>query len=51
MCTPSVAVDIVIYSKTKSNDDDGYDVWVVRRADTGQLATIGGCVINYQFIL
>lgn len=39
MCTPSVAVDIVMYSKT---NDDAYNVWVVRRADTGQLATIGG---------
>lgn len=41
MCTPSLAIDIVVYSKrTKSKDE--YDVWVVRRADTGQLATIGG---------
>jgi hypothetical protein len=40
MCTPSVAIDIVLYSKTETKDR--YDVWVVRRADTGQLATIGG---------
>ncbi len=43
MCTPSLAVDIVLYSRTKSKD--GYSVWVVRRRDTGQLATIGGLVL------
>ncbi len=42
MCTPSLAVDIVLYSRTESKD--GYSVWVVRRRDTGQLATIGGLV-------
>ena len=41
MCTPSVAIDIVLYSKI-ANSIDGYNVWVVRRADTGQLATVGG---------
>ena len=41
MCTPSVAIDIVIYFKT-TKSKDGIHVWVVRRADTGQLATIGG---------
>ena len=40
MCTPSLAIDIVLYSR---NDGD-YSVWVVRRSDTGQLATIGGFV-------
>lgn len=40
MCTPSLAIDIVLYSETKG----GYSVWVVRRVDTGQLATIGGFV-------
>lgn len=40
MCTPNLAIDIVLYSR---NDDD-YSVWVVRRSDTGQLATIGGFV-------
>lgn len=42
MCTPSVAIDIVLYSKTPSVDE--YSVWVVRRRDTAQLATIGGFV-------
>mmetsp|Transcript_40367 Transcript_40367/g.73885 ORF Transcript_40367/g.73885 Transcript_40367/m.73885 type:complete len:297 (-) Transcript_40367:49-939(-) len=42
MCTPSLAIDIVLYSKTPSMDE--YSVWVVRRRDTGQLATIGGFV-------
>mmetsp|Transcript_5445 Transcript_5445/g.11829 ORF Transcript_5445/g.11829 Transcript_5445/m.11829 type:complete len:325 (+) Transcript_5445:1-975(+) len=42
MCTPSLAIDIVLYSKNPSTDD--YNVWVVRRSDTGQLATIGGFV-------
>ena len=41
MCTPSVAIDIVIYSKT---EEGKYSVWVVRRRDTEQLATIGGFV-------
>ena len=41
MCTPSVAIDIVIYSKTEEGE---YNVWVVRRKDTEQLATIGGFV-------
>lgn len=37
MCTPSLAVDVVIAS--------GPDhVWLVRRKDTGQLATMGGFV-------
>lgn len=40
MCTPSVAIDVVLYSKRKQGDE--IDVWAVRRGDTGQLATIGG---------
>lgn len=58
MCTPSVAIDIVLYQKRPRSDakTDGntnpsgrraeynYDVWVVRRSDTNQLATIGGFV-------
>mmetsp|Transcript_23125 Transcript_23125/g.38094 ORF Transcript_23125/g.38094 Transcript_23125/m.38094 type:complete len:351 (-) Transcript_23125:311-1363(-) len=64
MCTPSVAIDIVLYQKRRSgtttafnnspksigtnesnqNNKDKYDVWVVRRSDTNQLATIGGFV-------
>ena len=42
MCTPSVAIDIVLYSK--SFNEDEYSVWVVKRGDTGQFATIGGFV-------
>jgi len=42
MCTPSLAIDIVLYSKNPTNDE--HSVWVVRRSDTGQLATIGGFV-------
>lgn len=49
MCTPSVAIDIVLYSKSSKSDEimddyNTYSVWVVRRGDTGQLATIGGFV-------
>jgi len=48
MCTPSLAIDIVLYSKlvptARDPDNTGYDVWVVRRSDTLQLATIGGFV-------
>lgn len=38
MCTPALSVDIVLYEKR----GEGYNVWVVRRKDTGQLGTIGG---------
>lgn len=38
MCTPALSVDIVLYEKR----GDGYNVWAVRRKDTGQLGTIGG---------
>ena len=41
MCTPSVAIDVVLYSKTET---ETYSVWAVRRVDTGQLAAIGGFV-------
>jgi len=56
MCTPSLAIDIVLYQKRSSaaatseesnernNNQEYYDVWVVRRSDTNQLATIGGFV-------
>jgi len=59
MCTPSVAIDIVLYQRRprsaaksdgNTNPSSGrgaeynYDVWVVRRSDTNQLATIGGFV-------
>lgn len=53
MCTPSVAIDILLYSKSSkidvdshslNEDDYDYSVWVVKRGDTGQLATIGGFV-------
>lgn len=52
MCTPSLAIDIVLYqkrttaaaSKESNNNQEYYDVWVVRRSDTNQLATIGGFV-------
>mmetsp|Transcript_18621 Transcript_18621/g.36205 ORF Transcript_18621/g.36205 Transcript_18621/m.36205 type:complete len:325 (-) Transcript_18621:23-997(-) len=45
MCTPAVAIDIVLYSKSSDDNVGGrYDVWAVRRGDTGQLATIGGFV-------
>lgn len=55
MCTPSVAIDIVLYQKRKARStsdtnsrpitgEEYYDVWVVRRSDTNQLATIGGFV-------
>ena len=38
MCTPALSVDIVLYEKR----GEGYNVWAVRRKDTGQLGTIGG---------
>ena len=38
MCTPSVAIDLIIAS------NDGKSIWLVERADTGQLATMGGFV-------
>lgn len=39
MCTPSLAIDLVIVSGTAMNH-----VWLVRRRDTDQLATMGGFV-------
>lgn len=56
MCTPSLAIDIVLYqnrssaattskeSNESNTNQEYYDVWVVRRSDTNQLATIGGFV-------
>ena len=38
MCTPSLAIDLVILSGTDH-------VWLVRRKDTNQLATMGGFVM------
>lgn len=43
MCTPSVAIDIILYSLRAPSSPE-YDVWLVRRVDTSQLATIGGFV-------
>ena len=37
MCTPNVAIDLIIRSGTN-------DIWLVRRKDTNQLATMGGFV-------
>lgn len=38
MCTPNLAIDLVIAT------DDNRHVWLVRRKDTNQLATMGGFV-------
>mmetsp|Transcript_37807 Transcript_37807/g.113059 ORF Transcript_37807/g.113059 Transcript_37807/m.113059 type:complete len:311 (-) Transcript_37807:400-1332(-) len=37
MCTPSIAVDVILRSGTDQ-------VWMVRRADTGKLALMGGMI-------
>lgn len=37
MCTPNVAIDLIIRSGSN-------DIWLVRRKDTNQLATMGGFV-------
>ena len=46
MCTPNLAIDLIITSGTI--DSDGGSVidsfWLVRRKDTNQLATMGGFV-------
>ena len=42
MCTPSLAIDLVILSGINNDDDD--HVWLVRRKDTNQLAVMGGFV-------
>lgn len=54
MCTPNVAIDLIILtppsavedSNNRNNDNhhNDYDVWLVRRKDTNQLATMGGFV-------
>ena len=38
MCTPNLSIDLIVASK------NGHDVWLVRRRDTNQLATMGGFV-------
>ena len=51
MCTPNLAIDLIIATPSHSTDGpssssslSGYDVWLVRRKDTSQLATMGGFV-------
>mmetsp|Transcript_19041 Transcript_19041/g.41394 ORF Transcript_19041/g.41394 Transcript_19041/m.41394 type:complete len:256 (+) Transcript_19041:54-821(+) len=46
MCTPNLAIDLIITSSketTHGSTDKDY-VWLVRRKDTNQLATMGGFV-------
>ena len=50
MCTPNLAIDLIIATPShftdgpSSTSSSGYDVWLVRRKDTSQLATMGGFV-------
>ena len=39
MCTPNLAIDLII---TSGNDNKHQNIWLVRRKDTNQLATMGG---------
>ena len=46
MCTPNLAIDLIIYiicNETTSTSAADY-IWLVRRKDTDQLATMGGFV-------
>jgi 8-oxo-dGTP diphosphatase len=43
MCTPNLAIDLIITSSGKNDNTVDY-VWLVRRKDTDQLATMGGFV-------
>ena len=46
MCTPNVAIDlIVLVENNNNNQNHHYDVWLARRKDTGQYATVGGFVM------
>jgi 8-oxo-dGTP diphosphatase len=49
MCTPNLAIDLIITSSSSSEGNSNSAnmaeyVWLVRRKDTGQLATMGGFV-------
>ena len=46
MCTPNLAIDLIITSSGVENNQEGTAdfVWLVRRKDTNQLATMGGFV-------
>jgi 8-oxo-dGTP diphosphatase len=44
MCTPNIAIDLIITSSTSSDGHSDDYVWLVRRKDTDQLATMGGFV-------
>jgi hypothetical protein len=44
MCTPNVAIDLILVSKSDNNNKDDSFLWLVQRKDTNQLATMGGFV-------
>lgn len=46
MCTPNLAIDVVITSSAESSQENTNQdyVWLVRRKDTNQLGTMGGFV-------
>lgn len=46
MCTPNIAIDLILVAPDPSTttDMDHHYVWLVRRKDTSQLATMGGFV-------
>ncbi|KAL3915657.1 MAG: hypothetical protein SGILL_005542 [Bacillariaceae sp.] len=44
MCTPNLAIDLIITSSGKRNNGVADYIWLVRRKDTDQLATMGGFV-------
>ncbi len=46
MCTPNLAIDLIITSGSRSSDGNPIvdSFWLVRRKDTNQLATMGGFV-------
>ena len=43
MCTPSLAIDLILLAQPQPQDISP-QIWVVRRKDTSQLATMGGFV-------
>lgn len=44
MCTPSLAIDLVIVDYQADENEEEEYVWLVKRRDTGQLAVMGGFV-------
>lgn len=52
MCTPNLAIDLIITSGGKNSEGSATvdSIWLVRRKDTNQLATMGGFVEVHETV-